>query len=68
MPGCLPCYYEQVADGLALLDELVLVPEKILLTHDSDLRALEGQVITLSSLAMFGRFSGDIHVVLFCDT
>ena len=51
----------------ALLDKLILVPEKILLTRDSDLRVLEGLVITLPSFTVSVRLSGGIHVVLICD-
>ena len=65
---CLPCYNELEVVGSALLDRLILVPEEILLTRDSDLRVVEWQVITLPSFAMSVRFSGDVHVVLICDT
>ena len=68
-PCYLPCYNELEVAGSALLDRLISIPEEILLTRDSDLRVLEGQVITLLSYAMSGRFSGklSIQAVLICD-
>ena len=68
MPCCLPCYNELEVVGSALLDRLVLVPEEILLTRDSDLRVLEGQVITHPSYTMSGRLSRGLQAVLICDT
>ena len=67
MPCQLPCYNEGEVAGTALLDKLISVLEETLLTRGSDLRALEGQVITHPSFTMSGEFSGVLQVVLICD-
>ena len=69
MPGCLSGHSELEAGGAALHDNPVMIPVKMIwLTHDSDLRVLEGQVITLSLHCCWWRRGGGTHVVLFCDT
>ena len=68
MPCYLPCYNELEVVGSALLDELISIPEETPPTRGSDLRVLEGQVITLPSYTMSGRLSGGLQAVLICDT